>query len=67
VTRSRADRLVNVLLVAGGLVAAYFVLKNPSSRRKAFRVLKVAVTDTIPGYMIGEAARAWRETGQQAA
>ncbi len=66
-TQARADRVVNVLLAVGAMVAAYFILKNPSSRRKAGRALKVAVTDTIPGYMIGEVARAWRETGRRAA
>ncbi len=66
-TQAKADTVVNVLLAVGAMVAAYFVLKNPWSRRKALRALKVAVTDTIPGYVIGEAARAWRETGQRAA
>ncbi len=66
-TQARADRVVNVLLAVGAMVAAYFVLKNRSSRRKVLRAARVLITDTIPGYVIGEAVRAWRETGQRAA
>ena len=66
-TQERADTIINLLLVAGGLVAVYFVMKDPSSRRKALRALRVLTTDTIPGYVLGEAARAWREAGQRAA
>ena len=66
-TQERADTIINLLLVAGGLAAAYFVMKDPSSRRKALRALKVLTADTIPGYVLGEAARAWREAGQRAA
>ncbi len=66
-TQARADKVINLLLAVGGIVAVYFMLKDPSSRRKALRAAKVLATDTIPGYMIGEVARAWRETGQRAA
>ncbi len=66
-TQARADKVINLLLGVSGIVAVYFMLKDPSSRRKALRAAKVLATDTIPGYMIGEVARAWRETGQRAA
>jgi hypothetical protein len=66
-TQDNAGRVVNAVLVVGGIVATYFVMKTPSSRQKVLLALKVLVTDTIPGYMLGEAARAWRETGQRAA
>jgi hypothetical protein len=66
-TQDKADRVLNVLLAVGSMAAMFFVMKNPSSRRKALQALKVLATDTIPGYVLGEAARAWRETGQRAA
>jgi len=66
-TQDKADRVVNVLFVIGGIVAAFLIVKNPSSRRKALRAVKVLATDTIPGYVLGEAARAWREAGERAA
>jgi hypothetical protein len=66
-TRDNADRIVTLLLATGGIAAAFFIMKNPSSRRKALRALKVLTTDTIPGYVLGEAARAWREAGDRAA
>ncbi len=66
-TQARADKIANLLIAIGGIVATYFFLRNPSSRRKVLRAAKIVVTDTIPGYVIGEMARAWRETGQRAA
>ncbi len=61
-------RLVsNVFLTAVGIAAGYFILKNPRLRRAAFRVLRIGLTTTIPGYLVKEAAGAWRETGRRAA
>ncbi len=66
-TRATAHSITNLVLVAAGAVAGYYVLKNPTLRRLALRALKIGVTTTIPGYLLSEATSAWRETGQRAA
>ncbi len=66
-TEHNARRVSNILLGVAGAVAAYFILKNPSSRRIAWRVLKVGLGTTVPGYLLKEAASAWEETGRRAA
>ena len=64
---SNARIVSNVALTAVGVAAGYFVLKNPKLRRAAFRLLRIALTTTIPGYLVKEATDAWRETGRRAA
>jgi hypothetical protein len=66
-TQANAHAAANVLLGVAGAVAGYFVLRNPTLRRAAWRAVRIGLTTTIPGYLLREATGAWRETGQQAA
>ena len=66
-TQANAHTVANLVLGVAAAVAGYFVLKNPSLRRAAWRVLKIGFTTTIPRYLLREATEAWRETGQRAA
>ncbi len=66
-TEQNARRVSNILLGVAGAVAAYFIIRNPTSRQAAWRVLKVGIGTTIPGLLLKEATSAWQETGRQAA
>ncbi len=66
-TEHNARKVTNVLLGLAGAVAAYFIIRNPSSRQAAWRVVKVGLGTTIPGLLLKEATSAWKETGREAA
>ncbi len=61
------QRTKTVLVAAGGAAAGYLVLRSPSLRSAAWRLLKVTLTTTIPGIVLKEATEAWRDAGKQAA
>lgn len=63
----RAHVVANLVFGVAGAAAGYFVLKNPTLRRAAWRVLKISLTTAIPRYLLREATEAWRETGQRVA
>ncbi len=66
-TRSTAHLVANLVLATAGAVAGYYILRNRRLRRVALRALRIGLTTTIPGYLVGETASAWRKTGQRAA
>ncbi len=66
-TQQNAETVANVLIGAAGAVAGYFILRNPKLRRAAWRLLKIGLTTTIPGYLLKQATGAWRETERRAA
>lgn len=64
--QDNARNLSSILLGVAGAVAAYFIIRNPTSRQAAWRVLKVGLGTTIPGLLLKEATDAWHETGRAA-
>ncbi len=58
--------VANVLLGAAAGAVAYLVFSNPTLRRTAWRVTRVAVTTGLPGYLSREVTDAWRQSGRAA-
>ncbi len=56
------EALVDLVLVCLGAVAAYYVVKTPSLRRGAWRMLKFGLFTAAPTYVWQETTRAWAET-----
>ncbi len=66
-TEQNAQTVANVVVGVAGAIAGYFILRNPRLRGAAWRLLKIGLTTTIPGYLLKEATGAWRETESHAA
>jgi hypothetical protein len=66
VTNTKARTVANVMLVAGGVAAAYVVLRTPSLRRLAFQAARVWLGASVPAYLIDQTRRAWVESGRAA-
>ena len=62
-SRSAATAVLGIVAVMAG----YFILTDPRLRRAAFRLVKVGLTATLPGYLFAEVSGAWKETGRRAA
>ena len=68
-TERQAETVASVVLGVAALGAAVYVLKTPALRRLLWGLTRTAVTATGPAWLMGEARRAWAEsgTGQQQA
>jgi hypothetical protein len=59
-----ADRLATGVLVAGSLVAAWFVWRDPRLRRIAWDLTKYGVVTALPAYLSREVRDAWRASAR---
>jgi hypothetical protein len=64
-TEDSARTLANVILGAGALCVAYYVLKTPSLRRLAWRLAAIGITSTAPAWLSREVRHAWAESGRR--
>ena len=62
VTNDYRGALVDVAVVVLGAVAAVYILKTPSLRRAAWRLLKYGFLTAAPHYLWQETAQAWAES-----
>jgi len=61
-TEAQARKAANVVLGLAAAAAAYYVLRTPSLRGAAFRLVGAAVTGTLPAWFGRELQRAWAES-----
>ena len=61
-----ARKVADGILIAGALVAAYYVIKTPRWRRMAIALAANAVTGTIPAWVSAEIRQAWAATERRA-
>lgn len=61
-----ARKVADGILIAGALVAAYYVIKTPRLRRMAIALAANAVTGTIPAWVSAEIRQAWAATERRA-
>jgi hypothetical protein len=59
-----ADRIATALLVAGSLVGAWFVWRNPRLRGLAWDLTKYGVVTALPAYLSREVRDAWRDSAR---
>lgn len=59
-----AYALADLTLIVAAGAAAWFILRDPRLRRPALRLVRVALTTTIPAYLAREVRRAWGASGQ---
>jgi hypothetical protein len=62
-TQQQAERAADILLVAAAAGVAYFVLRDPALRRRAWQVIRSAAAASGP-WLIAETQRAWAESAQ---
>ncbi len=60
-----ARALVDLAVVSVGAVAAIWILKTPSLRRAAWRLLTYALFTAAPSYLWRETTRAWAESAHE--
>jgi hypothetical protein len=63
-TEAAARTTANLVLAAAGVAAAYVVFTTPPLRRFAARAVRMWLGASVPVYLMGEARRAWIESGQ---
>ena len=61
-----ARKVADGILVAGALLAAYYVIKTPRLRRMAMGLAANALTGTIPAWLSAEIRQAWAASGRRA-
>ena len=61
-TEESAQRVANVILAAGVVGAAYYVIRTPRLRKLAWRLAVTAVTASIPIWFGREVEQAWAES-----
>lgn len=61
---STARTVANLLVAAAVAGGAWVLLRHPARRRRAGRMLKLAVTTWVPAYLTNEVRRAWEESGR---
>jgi hypothetical protein len=61
-----ARKVADGILVAGVLLAAYYVIKTPRLRRMAMGLAANALTGTIPAWLSAEIRQAWAASGRRA-
>lgn len=61
-TQEQAEKTANILIGAAALGAAYFVLRNPALRRKAWQIARTAMIAAGPAAFT-EARRVWSAHG----
>lgn len=63
---ARARAIANFVLVSAAVAAGSVVLVNPPLRRLAMRGLRLWLGASVPGYLLAQAGRAWRESAAPA-
>ena len=64
-TQKQAERFANVIIGVAVAGAAYYLLREPSRRRAAWDLARRVASDTVPGWLIAEALRAWNVAAPQ--
>lgn len=64
-TEQQAERAADILLVTAAAGIAYFVLRDPALRRRAWEVFRGVAAASGP-WLIAETRRAWTETSDAA-
>jgi hypothetical protein len=65
-TQETARKVADGILVAGAVVAAYYVIKTPRLRRMAWGLAAHALTGTLPVWFSTEVRQAWAASGRRA-
>jgi hypothetical protein len=60
-TEEKAERVATVLMGVAAVAAAYFVLRNPVLRRRAWQIARGAVAASGP-WLVDEARHAWADS-----
>lgn len=64
-TQMQARRIANAILASAGVAAAVIVVRTPRLRRMAVEAGRRWLGGhDVTGYLIGEARRAWAESGR---
>jgi hypothetical protein len=63
-TEESARKVANVILGAAAIGAAYVVVTKPPLRRLAWRIVKTALTGSLPAWLGKEVHHAWIESGR---
>ena len=64
-TQMQARRIANAILASAGVAAAVIVVSRPRLRRLALEAGRQWLGgQDVAGYLIGEAKRAWAESGR---
>lgn len=58
-TEETARTVANLTLGAAAAGAAYLVLRDSRARGMAWRLVKIAMTTALPGYLVREVREAW--------
>ena len=64
-TQEQAETVANALLGAAAAGAAYFILRDPRLRRRAFSAGRTAIAAAGP-WLMAQARQAWAESGAAA-
>jgi hypothetical protein len=61
-TDARAEKLANILTGVAAAGAAYYVLRDPTLRRRLGQIVRQAMTASGP-WLVSEVRHAWAESG----
>jgi len=63
--QTSSDKLANIVIGAAVVGVAFYVIKNRSLRRVAWRLAVTALTGTLPSWLGQEVQHAWADSGRR--